>query len=276
MPAPSPTRQPELILVTLMRMLPYSVLGLLRLAPIREIHVQTPEGDGDTVNILAGACLAGKMQDDEIEAQLMFTFVTAEHETSSTSISWLLYELAVHPEYQSRIRAELKQSNDYNSMPFLDAAIKESLRLHPNVHSLMRTAPHDDILPLSEGKTLVVPKGQTFTCSVYLYNCLPSLWGDDAEGWNPARFFNTTLSVSLGVYANLMAFGAGPRSCIGWRFAIMETQTILSNLILHFEFSLPEGGVKILQFPGSPAVVPIVKGKAHLGSQLPLRVRALT
>ncbi|KAK0446574.1 cytochrome P450 [Desarmillaria tabescens] len=267
---------PELILVTLIRMLPDSVLGLLRLVPIREIRqllsiekvakktareimarhneVQTPEGDGDIVNILAGARLAGKMQDDEIEAQLM-TFVTAGHETSSS---------------------KLKQSNDYDSMPFLNAAIKESLRLHPNMHSLMRTAPHDDVLPLSKGKTLAVPKGQTFACSAYLYNRLPSLWGDDAEEWNPARFFDTTLSVSRGVYANLMTFGAGPRSCIGWRFAIMETQTIIANLILHFEFGLPEGGIEIMQFPGSPAVVPIVKGKAHLGSQLPLRVRALT
>ncbi|KAK0442239.1 uncharacterized protein EV420DRAFT_1578545 [Desarmillaria tabescens] len=56
----------------------------------------------------------------------------------------------------------------------------------------------------------------------------------------------------------------------------MEMQTILANLLLHFEFSLPEGGVEILHFPGSPAVVPVVKGKAHLGSQVPLRVRVLS
>ncbi len=56
---------------------------------------------------------------------------------------------------------------------------------------------------------------------------------------------------------------------------IMEMQTILANLILHFEFSLPDECPEILRFPGSPVVVPIVKGKAHLGSQLPLRVRVL-
>ncbi len=55
------------------------------------------------------------------------TFVIAGNETSSTSLSWLLYELAVHPERQSIIRAELKQSNDYDSMPFLNAAIKVSM-----------------------------------------------------------------------------------------------------------------------------------------------------
>ncbi|PBK89359.1 cytochrome P450 [Armillaria gallica] len=292
----------ELILIDLTRVLPDAVLELLRLFPTREVRqllsvgnaakktareitvshngMQTSEGGRDILDILVKARWAGKMQDDEIEGQLM-TFVIAANETSSTSLSWLLYELAVHPEHQSIIRAELKQSNDYDSMPFLNAAIKESLRLHSNIPSLIHTAPHDDILPLSGGKTLAVPKGQTLVCSAYLYNRLPSLWGDDTEEWNPARFLDKPMSVSLGVYANLMSFGAGPRSCIGWRFAwsmkyrVMEIQTILANLILNFEFSLPEGGVEILRFPGSPAVVPIVKGEAHLGSQLPLRVRVL-
>ncbi|KAK0438952.1 cytochrome P450 [Armillaria borealis] len=217
----------ELILVDLMRMLPDSVLELLRLVPTREFRqiisvgnvakkiareimarhngVQTPEGDGDVLNVLATARSTGKIQDDEVEAQLM-TFIVAASETTSTSISWLLYELAVHPEHQSIIRAELKQSNDYDSLPFLNATIKESLRIHPNAPSMIRTAPHDDVLPLSGGKTLAIPKGQTLVCSAFLYNRLPSLWGDDAEEWNPARFLDNPMSVSL---------GAGPRSCIG-------------------------------------------------------------
>ncbi|KAK0506695.1 cytochrome P450 [Armillaria luteobubalina] len=285
----------ELILVALIRTVPDSALGFLKLFSTREIRqlasvghiarttarevmaihddVQTPEGDGDIVDILARARFAGKMQDDEIEAQLM-TFVVAGHETTSISLSWVLYELAEHPEHQSIIRAELKQSSDYDSMPFLNAAIKESLRLHPNSHTFVRTAPHDDVLPLSGGKNLAIPKGQTLFCSAYLYNRLPSLWGEDAEEWNPRRFLDKTLPISLGVYANLMSFSTGSRSCIGWRFAVMEMQTILAKLILHFEFSLPEG-VEVQQFPGSPSVVPIVKGKAHLGSQLPLRMSVL-
>ncbi|KAK0438981.1 cytochrome P450 [Armillaria borealis] len=194
----------ELILVDFMRMLPDSMLELLRLVPIRELRqiISTPEGDEVILDILAKAHLARKMQEDEIEAQLM-TFIIAANETSSTSLSWLLYELAVHPEHQSIIRAELQQSNDYDSLPFLNAAMKESLRLYPNIPSLIRTTPHDDILPLSGGKTLAVPKGQTLVCSAYLYNRLPSLWGDDAEEWNPVRFLGSPMSVSLGVYANL-------------------------------------------------------------------------
>ncbi|KAG7440268.1 cytochrome P450 [Guyanagaster necrorhizus] len=294
------TTASELIFIALIRMVPDWVLRFLRLISTREIRllassgnvakkvarevmvrnneVQVSDDDRDIVNVLgqniARARSEGKMQDDEVEAQLM-TFVVAGHETSSTSIAWILYELAVHPEYQSIIRAELKQSNDYDSMPFLNAAIKETFRMHPIAPSLTRTAPHDDVLPLSGGKTLAIPKGQTLFCSVYLYNRLPCLWGDDAEEWNPARFLNKTLPGSLGVYANLMTFSSGSRSCIRWRFAVMEMQTVLANLLLHFEFSLPEGGVEIQHFPGLPGVVPVVKGKAHLGSQIPLRVRVL-
>ncbi|KAK0506705.1 cytochrome P450 [Armillaria luteobubalina] len=289
----------ELILIALIRMLPNSMLGILQLFSTREIrqlvsvgnmakrsareilasHGQTPEGNGDILSVLERARLAGKMKDDEIEAQLM-TFVVAGHETSSTSLCWLLYELAVRPEHQSIIRTELQGSNDYDSMPFLNAVIKEALRLYPVGQSLTRTAPHDDVLPLTGGKILAVPKGQTFVCSVYL---LSSLWGDGAEEWNPNRFLDKTMPISLGVYANLwvavcicisLLFSVSVYSNWSMKRRIMEIQTILANLIRHFEFTFPEG-VEILQFPSSPGVVPIVKGEAHLGSQLPLTVKVL-
>ncbi|KAK0442306.1 cytochrome P450 [Desarmillaria tabescens] len=288
----------ELMVVALIRMLPHSVLKILKLCQTRETRQLASVGetarkiareilaaqaklgvqdelDKDIVDILTRARLTGQMSDDEIELQFM-TFLIAGHETTSATLSWLLYELAAHPEHQSIIREEVKHSyhNDYDSLPFLNAAIKEVLRFHPMVHAPMRTAPYDDILPLSGSKTLTIPKGQTLLCSVYSYNRLPSIWGDDAEKWNPSRFLEKSIPVSLGVYANLMTFSSGSRSCIGWRFAVMEMQTILANLIQNFEFSLPEGTV-IQQFPGSQAIVPVVKGEAHLGSRVPLRIRSL-
>lgn len=98
------------------------------------------------ISPLARARSAGKMQDDEVEAQLMLvislhlrtcspwcdfpshprTLIIAGHETSGTSLTWLLYELAVHSEHQSIIRAELNHSNEYDSMPYLNAVIKVS------------------------------------------------------------------------------------------------------------------------------------------------------
>ncbi len=54
----------------------------------------------------------------------------------------------------------------------------------------------------------------------------------------------------------------------------MEIQTILAKLIQNFEFKLPEG-VVIQHFPGAQAIMPVVKGEAHLGSRVPLRVTSL-
>ncbi|PBK89422.1 cytochrome P450 [Armillaria gallica] len=287
----------EFIVVALIRILPDSVLKVLKLVSTRAAHelasvgetagkvareilaaqakLGHDESDKDISDILARARLTGQMRDDEIESQFV-TFIIAGHETTAATMSWLLYELAAHPEHQSIIREELKQSyhNDYDSLPFFNAAIKEALRLHPFAHTPARAAPHDDVLPLTGSKTLAIPKGQTLFCSIYLYNRLPSIWGADAEEWNPARFLDKNIPISLGVYANLMTFSTGSRSCIGWRFAVMEIQTVLANLIRNFEFSLSEG-VVIEQTPGAQAIVPVVKGEKHLGSRVPLKVKRL-
>ncbi|KAK0493380.1 cytochrome P450 [Armillaria luteobubalina] len=233
-----------------------------------------------------------KMTEEEIYAQFA-TFIMAGHDTTALTAAWVLYELARNPGDQAKIREEIMQvkanndrtlsSNDYDSMPTLNAAIKETLRLHPLNHVLHRIAAKDDIIPLGEpiastegtiAYEVPVSKGQIVTASVYTYNRLPSLWGDDAEQWNPQRFLHAREreQVSLGVFANLMSFSGGVHSCIGWRFAVMEIQALVTELLGTFEFGLPEEYFVLLQSPGQRAVFPLVKGRAHEGVQMPLRV----
>ncbi|KAK0184243.1 cytochrome P450 [Armillaria mellea] len=66
-----------------------------------------------------------------------------------------------------------------------------------------------------------ISKGQIIFASVYTYNCLPSVWGDDATEWNPHRFLEDwgIKQESLGAYVNLMTFSAGICGYLGWRFA---------------------------------------------------------
>lgn len=234
------------------------------------------------------------MNDDEIESQ-MATFIFAGHDTTANAIAWLLYELSRHPDDQERIRDEIKQvqmdcdgaltPNDYDAMPFLNAAIKETLRKHPFVHTLCRMVDQEDILPLSEPVTttdgrvtteLPISKGQIISASLYTYNHLPTVWGDDADKWNPSRFLDSAEKrrLSLGVYSNLMTFSAGVRACIGWRFAIMEIQTITVELLGNFVFKLPDG-VELLDAPGTLSTLPIVRGKAADGAQVPLQIAPL-
>ena len=94
----------------------------------------------------------------------MSTFLLAGHETTASSMTWLLYELARHPDYQQKMRDEVKairarvaergdsdfSVSDLDSMTYTLAAMKEVLRLHPIVYTLARVASRDDVLPLAQ------------------------------------------------------------------------------------------------------------------------------
>ncbi|PBK92259.1 cytochrome P450 [Armillaria gallica] len=315
----------ELLYGALWRMLPRLVLKILDLVPARDVvrplrfknssrrisrgifqkQVDVVANDMNTterdiVNVLALSYLmedpSKRMSEEEIYSQLS-TFTVAGHDTTATTTAWLLYELSRHPHIQAQIREEILQtreccqgdltSSDYDSMPLLNAVIKETLRVHPFVTTLIRVATQDDVIPLSEPITTVdgtvvldipIPKGQVIVASLYTYNRLPSIWGHDADVWNPDRFLHPprTQQASLGVYANLMSFSAGIRACIGWRFAIMEMQVLITELLGKFEFSPSEEGLELLHLRVPQILIPAVKGRIHEGEQVPLRVALLS
>lgn len=181
---------------------------------------------------------------DEVLSQ-MATLMFAGHDTTALALSWLLLELAYHPESQSKIREEIKSARcnkgageefnptDLEGMTFTNAAIKvgpfekrtdcasfsdydfkESMRLHPIISQLVRTAAQDDIIPVAKSVTgesgnliteLHIKKGQNITASVCGYNRLPIIWGEDAEEWNPTRFLanKQDRGTSAGLWDNL-------------------------------------------------------------------------
>jgi len=136
--------------------------------------------------------------------------VLAGHDTTASTISWLLYELSRNPKDQERLRDEIHErrkgldageelkASVYEAMPVLNAVLKvcsrsyqqikyfasylylaqEALRLHPIGHSMARYAKYDDVLPLSEPLVtakgpiteLPISKGQVVNISVWGYN----------------------------------------------------------------------------------------------------------
>jgi cytochrome P450 len=196
--------------------------------------------------------------------RLIFTsfvrvLIIAGHDTTAATLSWILYELAKDTASQSKLRQEIRQFRakksgdttfspaDYDNMPYLNAVIKEGLRLYPILPTLYRMAGRDDAIPLQEPvrtkdgrlvNEIPVSKGQTLICSFATYNRLTSVWGDDADSWRPERFISAEKhQVNVGIIANLMSFSAGLQGCIGWKFSYVFAVSACILLTFFFSFS---------------------------------------
>ncbi|KAG8855329.1 hypothetical protein FRB96_007127 [Tulasnella sp. 330] len=220
----------------------------------------------DLLSVLIKANMASdimdseKMTDEEMMGQIT-TMLLAGHETTSSSVTWLLYDLA-KPEnkpIQDRLRAELStlspeepSMEELNALPYLDAVIRENLRINTVVIGVPREAARDDVIPLSipivdrKGVTrneVRIGKGDILFVSILAMNRDKTVWGEDAETFNPERWFNPKThprsSEVPSVYSGIMTFLGGPRHCIGYRFALMEMKALVYALIQNMEFSLP-------------------------------------
>lgn len=112
--------------------------------------------------------------------------------------------------------------------------------------------------------------------SVYAYNRLPSVWGDNPDEWQPERFLRPEEKdrISVGLHANLLNFSDGVYGCIGWKYGLLQVQAILVELLKSFEFL--DSGVELLNGVAGPSLMPIVRGRELEGVQLPVIVRALS
>ncbi|KAF7349117.1 Cytochrome P450 [Mycena venus] len=192
-----------------------------------------------------------KLTDDEITAQISVLLV-AGHETTANTLAFGLLELARNPEFQKKLHEEVNTSQgnvQYDSLPLLNAFIKEVLRVYPAAALRERVALKDEIVPLSEGivtttghriTQIPIRKGDQVMLALASYQRLQSLWGDDADSFNPYRWIEGKVhrGEAIGPYANLLSFFGGPHVCPGWRFAILEMQAIISELIRKFSFTL--------------------------------------
>ncbi|KAF8995462.1 cytochrome P450 [Cyathus striatus] len=258
------------------------------------------KGNKDILSLLVKANssenASTRLTEEEMLAQ-MRTILLAGHETSATSMCWVLLEIARYPEVQKRLREEIRSTEqsiyarggtdfmatDFDNMPYLSAVLKECMRIHPAVYQNYRYAAHDDILPLSTPivtesgekiSKLPIPKGMKVILSIAAYNRNKEVFGDDAHIFNPDRWLQENgekRGPTLGVYGNLLTFAGGVRTCIGWRFAILEMQALTIEIINNFELSLtPE--IERLRREACLVMLPTLEGQQIEGENLPLRV----
>ncbi|KAF8193097.1 cytochrome P450 [Mycena galopus ATCC 62051] len=206
---------------------------------------------------------------EELVAQTGLLMIAGQ-ETVTNTLAFGFLELGRHPEFQEELRREIQESlrgspHDfaYDSMPLLNAFIKETLRFYPAPALHERIAVQDTVIPLTKGikmstgdviNHIPVRKGQILNTAIASYQRLDSRWGEDGLQFRPSRWIDGSviLGQAIGPYANLLSFWGGPHVCLG----ILELQVFFSELVGKFSFSLPAGDQVCTRFANT--LLPVI------------------
>ena len=200
---------------------------------------------------------------DKNMRDVILNMVIAGRDTTAQALSWAFFRLCIHPDTQKKARDEVIEvlktceHEDENGdtmgqsefevllrnsgkgkigfkavqqMKFVECVCMETLRLHPSVPKEGKCCFKDEILP--DGTP--VRTGDLVSFFPWIMGRDTDLWGSDAREFKPERFLEN-MKPSLFVFT---AFQAGPRTCLGQNFAILEMKTVLARLLMKYEFKL--------------------------------------
>ncbi|KAL6558052.1 hypothetical protein OROMI_018402 [Orobanche minor] len=165
-------------------------------------------------------------------------------DSSTTTMQWAMHEILRKPERVERAKEELDrvigrnrwvEENDFTQLPYIDAIIMETLRLHPNATLL---APHYAIKDCNVSG-YDISKGTTVFINAWSIGRDPNSW-DAAEEFLPERFVGKQFDMTGGNFS-LLPFGSGRRRCPGYNLGLRIVRATLSNLLHGFEIKLVEG-----------------------------------
>jgi len=167
------------------------------------------------------------MTDQELRDELM-TLLVAGHETTATTLGWALERLVRHPDKLARLREEVLAGED----AYLDAVVKETLRLRPVLSIVVRELQED----VQIGDHLL-PKGTRVTPCIQLVHRREDVY-PNPDAFEPERWLDQT----PGTYT-WIPFGGGVRRCLGASFALFETKSVLASIVAGVDLlpATPEG-----------------------------------
>ncbi|KAJ7649989.1 lanosterol 14-alpha-demethylase [Roridomyces roridus] len=219
----------------------------------------------------------GPLKDHEI-AHIMIALLMAGQHTSSATLAWIMLHLADRKDIADAVYQEQVERygnpdgsfrpmlyEDLRNLPVLDSVIRETLRVHPPIHSIMRQVREDVPVPAtlaapSENGTYVIPKDTFVLASPLIAQVDPRIWKEGSQ-WEPTRWGDEDGiaaqalkaytdeggekidygfgAVSKGTESPYQPFGAGKHRCIGEQFAYLQIGAIIGTLIRRIELKLP-------------------------------------
>ena len=206
--------------------------ALSRLDEMVERMIREHEGGSDGLLSLMAEGKSKQMRDE------LMTLLLAGHETTAATLAWTWYLIAQQPEVERRLHAEVDQVlggrratlSDVPRLVYTKMIVNETLRLYPPVWLLPRQAINADRFARH-----LIPANADVLISVYTIHRHPQFW-EDAERFDPERF-----APDKGTERDSCAylpFGAGPRTCLGSRFGMMEVMLMVATIAQRFSLRL--------------------------------------
>jgi cytochrome P450 len=198
----------------------FDLLGMLMSA----VDEEDSEGKG----------LSNKDLRDEVMTMFM-----AGHETTANALAWTLHALAENPDVEIKLREEVGRVvgqgplmlEHLRGLTYAKQIFEESLRLYPPIWAMPRTSAKDTSLG-----GVAIPKDAVVSVNPFLLHRNPSVFKDPLK-FDPDRF-SPLRRKEIGRY-DYIPFGAGPHTCIGSQFALMEAQVILASIYRRYRIEVP-------------------------------------
>lgn len=200
------------------------------------------------LDFLLQATIEGKPLTNEDIREEVDTFMFEGHDTTTSGISFCLFNIAKHPEVQQKVLEEIQEkigsdeaaltTQQLSSLHYLELVIKESLRLYPSVPFYGRRLTEDTTIA---GYTF--PEGCNLLISAYLMGRNSDVFPNPTQ-FDPTRFDVETTCEKVNPYA-YVPFSAGPRNCIGQKFAMFEMKSIVCKIVRNFELSVNNENIEV-------------------------------
>ncbi len=176
----------------------------------------------------------------------VMTFLLAGHETTANGLLWACYYLSLYPDVLRKVAQEadtvLQQGSltlaSLKDLPYMRQVFDEVLRIRPIVWTLSRDAMQDDLIPLEDGSFVRAAKGTVVMTCAYAVHRRDCYW-QNPEAFDPERF--TPEQEQTRPRFAYFPFGGGPRQCLGFRFAQIESIIALAMIAQRYRLALVPG-----------------------------------
>ncbi|KAF1321086.1 Cytochrome p450, partial [Globisporangium splendens] len=198
-----------------------------------------------------------KSIDPKLLRDIVVNFLMAGRDTTAQALSWFFFSLSTRPEVEKKLRGELRLKfpalfkqraainsvellsvEDLQSLVYLEACLKETLRLYPSIPFIFRSA----CKPTTLSNGTFVPKGSNLGISTYSMGRMTYIWGEDALEFKPERWIDeATGKLRIVSPYKFSAFHGGPRMCLGMNLSMLEMKIVVAGVVSRFNIRTAPG-----------------------------------